>query len=244
MKKLFIANWKMQLDTKESLTLAKDYARVFKKSSDEIAVAPDFSSLASVALALKKSVVKLAAQDVSAYDKGAYTGEVNAKSLKQLGAKYVIIGHSERRIYFKESGELIKLKISQALKNGLVPVICVGENLKERQAKKTQVVLRKQISEALLDLKISDDKAIVLAYEPVWAIGSGKAISPADAESAHVFIKGILAEVIGQIPRVIYGGSVTSKNASEILEWPNVDGLLVGGASLKLDEFFKIVKVK
>jgi triosephosphate isomerase len=244
MKKIFIANWKMQLDIKESGALAKNYARSFKTSKDEIVLAPDFSSLSLVSTSIKKSAVKLAAQDVAAYDQGAYTGEVSAKSLKQLGVKYVLVGHSERRIYLKENGELIKLKIEQALKNNLIPVLCIGESLKERKAKKTNQILHKQLEEALAGLKISDDKSIIVAYEPIWAIGSGQAMSPSEAEGAHVFIKVALAEIIGQIPRVIYGGSVNAKNASEFLEWPNVDGLLVGGASLKLDEFSKIVKVK
>lgn len=244
MKKIFIANWKMQLDIKESNSLSKGYARLFKTSRDEVVAAPDFSSLSAVSVNLKKSAVKLCAQDISAYNKGAYTGEVGAQSLKQLGVKYVLVGHSERRMYFKEGGELINLKISQALKNSLIPVLCIGESFKERQAKKTHLILRKQLEEALVNLKISDDKLIIVAYEPIWAIGSGKAISPQEAESAHVFIKGVSAEIIGQIPRVIYGGSVNANNASDFLEWPNIDGLLVGGASLKLDEFSKIVKLK
>lgn len=234
----------MQLDIKESMALAKSYARSFKTSKDEIVAAPDFSGLSLVATNLKKSAVKLAAQNIAAYDQGAYTGEVGAKSLKQLGVKYVLVGHSERRTYLKENGETINLKISQALKNNLIPVLCIGESLKERKSKKTNSVLHKQLQEALAGLKISDDKSIIVAYEPVWAIGSGKAMLPNEAEGMHVFIKVALAEIIGQIPRVIYGGSVNAKNAGEFLEWPNIDGLLVGGASLKLDEFSKIVKVK
>lgn len=244
MKKLFIANWKMQLDNRESLNLAKGFSRKFKKNSDEVVICPDFSSLHQVGHGIKGSAVKLGAQDVAAYEKGAYTGEVSAKSLKQIGAKYVIIGHSERRHYLKEDSSMLKAKIEQAMSSGVTPVFCIGENLKERKAKKTHQVLRKQLEEVLLGLNITNDKSLVIAYEPVWAIGSGQAIVPAEAESAHVFIKGVLAEIIGQIPRVVYGGSVNSKNAGDFLEWPNIDGLLVGGASLNLDEFSKIVNVK
>lgn len=244
MKKLFIANWKMQLDNKESLALSKSFSKRFKKSSDEIIVCPDFSSLSPVSQNLKGSAIKLGAQDIAAYDKGAYTGEVSAKSLKQLGVKYVIIGHSERRQYLKEDSAMLKLKIVQALAVGLTPIFCIGENLKERNSKKTHQVLYKQLEDSLTGLDITNDKDIVIAYEPVWAIGSGKAISPTEAESAHVFIKGSLAEIIGQIPRVLYGGSVNSKNAADFVEWPNIDGLLIGGASLNLDEFSKIVNVK
>lgn len=243
MKKLFIANWKMQLDYKESINLAQSFAKHFKKISNEVVVCPDFSSLAIVAETIKKSALKLGAQDVAAQTVGAYTGEVSAKSLKQLGVKYVLVGHSERRQYLQEEGKLLKLKIVQALASGLVPVLCIGESLAQKRAKKTQAVLRKQLVEALADLKIGDSKLLVIAYEPIWAIGSGKTISSQEAESTHVFIKGVLTEIIGQIPRVLYGGSVTAKNAGELLEWPNIDGLLVGGASLKVDEFSKIVKV-
>lgn len=233
----------MQLDYKESINLAQSFAKQFKKISNEVVVCPDFSSLATVAETIKKSALKLGAQDVAAHTVGAYTGEVSAKSLKQLGVKYVLIGHSERRQEFNEEGKLLKLKIVQALASGLVPVLCTGESLAQKRAKKTQVVLRKQLVEALAGLKIDDSKLLVIAYEPIWAIGSGKTISPQEAESIHVFIKGVLTEIIGQIPRVLYGGSVEAKNASEFLEWPNIDGLLIGGASLKVDEFSKIVKV-
>jgi triosephosphate isomerase len=243
MKKILIANWKMQLDYKGSIDLAKKFAKTFKKNSDELIICPDFSALPATAEIIKKSALKLGAQDVAAYPLGAYTGEVSAKSLKQLGVKYVLIGHSERRQFLGEEGKLLKLKIAQALENGLIPVLCIGESAATKRAKKTHLVLKKQLSEALEGLKITDSKDLVVAYEPIWAIGTGKAISPQEAESNHVFIKGVLAEIIGQIPRVLYGGSVNAQNASEFLEWPNIDGLLIGGASLKVDEFSKIAKV-
>ena len=243
MKKLLIANWKMQLDYKESLELAKKFAKNFKKHSDELIICPDFVALPAVSEIIKKSVLKLGAQDVAAFTSGAYTGEVSAKSLKQLGVKYVLIGHSERRQNLKEEGALLKLKITQAIGAGLIPILCIGESAASKKAKKTHQVLKKQLSEALDGLVITDGKLLVIAYEPIWAIGTGKAVTPSEAESIHVFIKGVLTEIIGQIPRVIYGGSVAAKNAAELLEWPNIDGLLIGGASLKVDEFSKIVKV-
>jgi len=243
MKKLFIANWKMQLDYNHSLSLAKEYSRKFKKIKDEIVVAPDFSALSEVHTCLKKSPLKLGAQDVAPEISGAYTGEVSAKSLKQLGLKYVLIGHSERRLNFKEDSVLLKLKVTAALEAGLIPVLCIGENLTAYKTKKTHAILRRQLEEVLFGLTFTDSNSLVIAYEPVWAIGSGKSLASAEIEACQVFIKGVLAELIGQIPRVLYGGSVSSKNALDILEWPNVDGLLVGSASLKVDEFYKIVNV-
>ncbi|MEI6835961.1 MAG: triose-phosphate isomerase [Candidatus Falkowbacteria bacterium] len=243
MKKLFIANWKMQLDYKESLTLAKSFNKNFKKVKNEIVVAPDFSSLGAVLEILKKSPLKLGAQNVASEIAGAYTGEVSPKSLKQLGVKYVLIGHSERRLYFKEDASLLKAKLQTSMASGLTPVLCIGENLVAHKAKKTHSVLRRQLEEVLSGLKITSDNSLVIAYEPIWAIGSGQAATSSAVEATHVFIKGVLAEIIGQIPKVLYGGSVSAKNAADFLEWPNVDGLLVGGASLKVDEFSKIVNV-
>ena len=233
----------MQLDYKSSLTLAKAYSKSFKKTKNEIIVAPDFTSLSEVKNILKNSPLKLGAQDLASYTLGAYTGEVSVASLKQIGVKYVLIGHSERRGNFKEDSVLLKLKLNVALESGLVPVLCIGENLTAYRAKKTHSVLRRQLEEVLTGITISNDNSLVIAYEPIWAIGSGKAMAAEAIEANHVFIKGVLAEIIGQIPKVLYGGSVSSKNAADILEWPNVDGLLVGGASLKVDEFSKIATV-
>ncbi len=233
----------MQLDYNSSIVLAKAYQKNLKKLKNEVVLAPDFTALSSIREILKKSAIKLGAQDCAFGLLGAYTGEVSVKSLKQLGVKYVLIGHSERRGYFKEDSGLLKFKVAAALENGLVPVLCIGEKLVDYKAKRTHAVLRHQLEEILFGLDISSENAIVVAYEPIWAIGSGKAMVSAEVEANHVFIKGVLAGLIGQIPSVLYGGSVSSKNALELLEWPNVDGLLVGGASLKVDEFSKIVNV-
>lgn len=233
----------MQLDYNSSLALAKAYQKNLKKLKNEVVLAPDFTALSSIREVLKKSPIKLGAQDCAFGLLGAYTGEVSVKSLKQLGVKYVLIGHSERRGYFKEDSGLLKFKVAAALENGLVPVLCIGEKLVDYKAKRTHAVLRRQLEEVLFGLGINNENALVVAYEPIWAIGSGKAMASAEVEANHVFIKGVLAELIGQIPKVLYGGSVNSKNAPDILEWPNVDGLLVGGASLQVDEFSKIVNV-
>jgi len=240
MKKLFIANWKMQLDYQGSLALAKSYHKKLRKPRNEIVVMPDFTALAAVKNLIK---LKLGAQDVSPFVKGAYTGEVSAKSLKQLGAKYVLIGHSERRGFFKEDSAVLKLKLMAALDSGLIPVLCIGENLAAHRAQKTHNIVRRQLEEVLSGLKISSDNSLVIAYEPIWAIGIGKPATSSEVEATHVYIKGVLAEIIGQIPKVLYGGSVSAKNAVDFLEWPNIDGLLVGGASLSVDEFSKIVNV-
>ena len=233
----------MQLDYNSSVALVKSYNTKLKNLKNEVVLAPDFTVLSAAYDILKKSKVKLGAQDCAFGLTGAYTGEVSAKTLKQLGVKYVLIGHSERRGYFKEDSGLLKFKVAAALENGLVPVLCIGENITAHKTKKTHSVLRRQLEEVLFGLDISNENSLVVAYEPIWAIGTGKAMTSAEVESNHVFIKGVLAELIGQIPRVLYGGSVSSKNALELLEWPNVDGLLVGGASLKVDEFSKIVNV-
>ncbi len=233
----------MQLDYKESLALVKAYEKKLIKIKNDVVLAPDFTVLGAAAEIFKKTSLKLGAQDCAFSLHGAYTGEVSVKSLKQLGVKYVLIGHSERRGYFKEDSGLLKFKVAAVLESGLVPVLCIGEKLTEYRAKKTHSVLRRQLEEVLFGLEINNESAIVIAYEPVWAIGSGKTPSAKEIEANHVFIKGVLAELIGQIPRVLYGGSVSAKNTTELLEWPNVDGLLIGGASLKVDEFSKIVNV-
>ena len=241
MKKLILANWKMQLSFKESEKLARNYQAKIKNSVFEVGVLPDFSALEIVGRNLSTKLFKLGAQDLAPYLKGAYTGEVSALSLKQLGVKYVLIGHSERRQEFREKSSLLRLKVQAALEAGLVPVLCIGENASQKKAGKTASVLRRQLEEVLFGLRIEKDNALVVAYEPLWAIGSGQALKAAAAEAIQVMIKGVLANLVGRFPRVIYGGSVSSKNAADFLEWPNIDGLLVGGASLEAAEFKKII---
>lgn len=241
MKKLILANWKMHLSFKESEKLARDYRVQIKNSTAELGVFPDFSALEVVGRNLPTKLFKLGAQDLAPYLKGAYTGEVSATSLKQLGVKYVLVGHSERRQEFKEKSPLLRLKIQAALEAGLVPILCIGENASQKKAGKTAAVLRRQLEEVLFGLRIEKDDALVVAYEPLWAIGSGKALEASEAEAIQVTIKGVLANLIGRFPRVVYGGSVSPKNAAAFLEWPNIDGLLVGGASLKAAEFKKII---
>lgn len=240
MKKLILANWKMQLSLKESEKLARAYKDRIKSSRVELGVLPDFSALDAVRRNLSLEF-KLGAQDLAPYIKGAYTGEVSALSLKQLGVKYVLIGHSERRQGFKETSPLLRLKVQAALETGLVPVLCIGENAAQKKNGQTAAVLRRQLEEVLFGLIIEKDDALVVAYEPLWAIGTGKALEASEAEAIQVMIKGVLANLIGRFPRVIYGGSVNAKNAADFLEWPNIDGLLVGGASLKVGEFKKII---
>lgn len=231
----------MQLSYRESLKLAQAYKKQLSVKSVDIGVLPDYSALAGVSEIIKGTHLKLGAQDVAPYEVGAYTGEVSAKSLKQLGVKYVLIGHSERRREFQENSALLRLKVQAALAQGLIPVLCIGEAAADKKAGRTATILRRQLEEVLFGLIIEKDSDIVIAYEPVWAIGSGKALEASAAESIQVMIKGVLANLIGRFPRVIYGGSVAPQNAAEFLEWPNIDGLLVGGASLKVNDFKKIV---
>ncbi len=231
----------MQLAYRDSLKLARAYKQSLGNSRAELGVFPDFSALDAVGQIIKKTSLKLGAQDLAPYEVGAYTGEVSAKSLKQLGVKYVLIGHSERRREFQETSALLRLKVQAALAQRLVPVLCIGESAADKKAGRTAAVLRRQLEEVLFGLTIDKDSDLVVAYEPIWAIGSGQALAASTAESIQVMIKGVLANLCGRFPRVIYGGSVAPQNAADFLEWPNIDGLLVGGASLKPADFKKIV---
>ncbi|MFA6513799.1 MAG: triose-phosphate isomerase [Patescibacteria group bacterium] len=241
MKKIIIANWKMQLGFKNSQILVKDLKQKIKKTNNEIVICPDYLSLVYAASVFKGTDLYLGAQDCAIKASGALTGEVSPVSLKEIGANYVIIGHWERRTVLGEDSELINKKISSALAAKLIPVVCIGENLAEREAGLTKKVLLGQIKGALKDIKIKNSAGLVIAYEPIWAIGTGEAIIPFEAEAIHVFIKSEAAKILDKKIRIIYGGSVNIKNAAEFLNQKNVDGLLVGGASLDAREFIQII---
>ncbi len=242
MKKFIIANWKMQLSIKESLELAKTFKTKIKNTKNDIVVCPDFLSLPFIGPVFNKTGIDLGAQNCALTEKGAYTGEVSVLNLKTLGAKYVIVGHSERRLHLHENSALINQKIKVALANKLIPILCIGEKIEEKEAGQTKRVLLDELKRALSGIKIKNSKDIIVAYEPLWAIGSGHFMIPVEAEIIHFFIKKEANKLLKKNISVIYGGSVDSKNAPLFLKQNNVDGFLIGGASLKADEFINICK--
>ncbi len=242
-RKIIIAgNWKMHKTNAEARQLAN---QIKMKATDirqaGIILCPPFTALAAVYETIKDTGIGLGAQNMFWEKEGAFTGEISAGMIKSAGAGYVIIGHSERRQYFGETDETVNKKIKAALENGLNPIVCVGESLQQREENITREVVTRQIKGALAGLKPADMQHIIVAYEPIWAIGTGKTATPQQAEEVHGQIRTVLTEMFGQevAEQVIiqYGGSVKPENARELLSQPNIDGALVGGASLKADSF-------
>jgi triosephosphate isomerase len=244
MKKLIIANWKMQLGYRESLSLAKELVKKLPKKTPngarEVVLCPDYLSLSAVGDILKKTTLKLGAQDSAPADKGAYTGEISPAELKKLGVKYVILGHSERRRHLREESLLINAKIKAALARKLIPVLCVGENLSQKEGGLAKKFLNEELRQALKGVKIKTAADLVIAYEPLWTIGTGQPIIPLEAEIINRFLTERAATILNKKVRVLYGGSVDATNAGEFLKQKHVAGLLVGGASLRAAEFSKI----
>jgi triosephosphate isomerase (TIM) len=247
-RKLIIAgNWKMNKTVAEALVLVDDLRIELANITEvDIVVCPPFTALCEVAKALRDSNIRLGAQDMSEHNSGAYTGEIAAEMLKEFGVRYVILGHSERRQYNKESDELISKKARAAHAASLQPIICVGETLAEREAGQTEKVLETQVRGSLTGLSKDQMVETIIAYEPVWAIGTGKTATTAQAQEAHAFIRGLLVklfdETVARRVRIQYGGSVKPSNARELMSQPDVDGALVGGASLEARSFADIVK--
>jgi len=243
---LIAGNWKMNLDRAASVALAEGVAKATAGvDSADVAVCPPFVYIDPVAKALAGSKVGLGAQDMYHEAKGAFTGEISAAMLVDLGCKYVILGHSERRHVLGETDPQINKKVRAALTANLIPIVCVGELLAEREANQTLEVIRRQFSGSLAGLSAEEMARVVIAYEPVWAIGTGKTASPEQAEQVHLDLRRILEdrynkEVAEQV-RIQYGGSVTPDNAAQLLAQPDIDGALVGGASLKTAAFMAIV---
>jgi triosephosphate isomerase len=240
---IIVANWKMHKTTEESL----EFIRNFKVNTEvEVAIAPPFTSLGILAVYLKDTKIKLAAQNMYYKSKGAYTGEVSPVMLVDLGCEYVILGHSERREHFKEDDALINKKIKAAFEHGLVPILCVGERWEQREAGQTFHILKQELHLDLGGLTDEQVGRMVIAYEPIWAIGTGKTASPQDAEEGAEFIRKVVMDLYGkeaaQKMRVQYGGSVNPNNIKELLNCPNVDGALVGSASLDPQTFAKIIQ--
>jgi len=229
----------------ESLKLVEGIKQSQLREDVEIVVAVPFTSLIDVKKALEGTRIKLAAQNMHWEDKGAYTGEISPLMLKEIGIDYCIIGHSERRQYFNETDETVNKKIEAALNHGIKPIICVGETLEQRDNNEEEQVVEKQVLKALDGVEVDQIKAIVIAYEPIWAIGTGRTASSADADKMCGFIREIIGNKYGkeasETIRIQYGGSVKPNNIKELMNMENIDGALVGGASLIAEDFVKIV---
>jgi triosephosphate isomerase len=247
-RKLIIAgNWKMNKTVAEALALIAGLKRELRDAKEvDIVVCPPFTALEAVSKELLDSTIRLGAQNMSEHNYGAYTGEICAGMLKEFSARYVILGHSERRQYQKESDELISKKAQAAHAAALKPIVCVGELLEEREAGKTEQVVEKQVRGSLAGLSKEQMEETVVAYEPVWAIGTGKTATTAQAQEVHALIRKLLGsmfdETIARRVRIQYGGSVKPANARELMEQADVDGALVGGASLDIRSFADIIK--
>ena len=246
---LMAGNWKMHKTISEAVDLAEKLKIALPSLPDRDAlVCPPFTAVSAVARALKGSPVAVGAQNMNDNVQGAFTGEVSAAMLKDAGATYVILGHSERRAYYGETDAFINKKAKLALEQGLTPIVCVGETLREREAGKTLPVVETQVRGSLAGLTAAQLERTVVAYEPVWAIGTGKTATPAQAQEVHAMVRGLLgalsdAATAGKI-RVLYGGSVKPDNVDALMSQPDIDGGLVGGASLKADDFVRLVNFK
>jgi triosephosphate isomerase len=241
---LIAGNWKMNKTPQEAVQLINELKPLVKNTAAEVAVCPPFVDLSDVLKAVEGSSIKVGAQNMYHEDSGAYTGEISPVFLKSMNIDYVILGHSERRQYFKESNEDINKKVIAALKHGLKPILCVGETLEEREQGITFEVIKEQLHKCLVGLQQFKLDDLVIAYEPVWAIGTGKTATKEDANEVIGFIrqqlKEILDEKLSLNIRILYGGSVKSSNIRELMNMPEIDGALVGGASLDAAEFSKI----
>jgi len=246
---IIAGNWKLNLTLAEAAALAAQLRDAGAGSvGREVVVAPVFTALAAVAAALKGSGIKVAAQDLFWEGRGAYTGEVSAPLLLDAGAEAAIVGHSERRQLFGETDEGVNRKTRAALAAGLLPIVCVGETLAERESGAVEAVLGRQVRGALEGFAGDRVAALAVAYEPVWAIGTGRTATPAQANEAHAFIRGLISSGFGATVsarvRILYGGSVTPATVDELMREPEIDGVLVGGASLKADSFLRIVNFR
>ncbi|MGB9679904.1 MAG: triose-phosphate isomerase [Thermoanaerobacteraceae bacterium] len=244
-KPIIAGNWKMYMTPSEAVNLVRELVPLVKDSNTEVVVIPPFVDLTVVEKEINGTNISLGAQDMYWEEKGAFTGEVSPLMLKEIGVKYVIIGHSERRQYFGETDETVNKKVLSALDHGLMPIICVGESLSQREAGKAFEVVENQTKEALKNVPEKEIEKIVIAYEPIWAIGTGKTATSKDANEVIKSIRSTVSKLYGseisQLVRIQYGGSVKPNNAAELMAESDIDGALVGGASLVATDFAKIV---
>jgi triosephosphate isomerase len=248
-KPIIAGNWKMNKTLSEAVDFVRQLKPLVADVRDiEIIVAPPFTALQAISREIEGSTIELAAQDVFWEASGAYTGEISPIMLKDVGCRHVIIGHSERRQYFGETNESVQKKIKASLAMGLHPIICVGEALEEREAGRTFDMVKNQVIQCLEGFSPDEMERMTVAYEPIWAIGTGKTATPQQAEEVHAFIREQLAQItnrqVSEEVRIQYGGSVNPDNISDLMVQPNIDGALVGGASLKAESFSRIVKFK
>jgi triosephosphate isomerase len=247
-KKIVAGNWKMNLSFQEAEDLIHDLMDQLEeaKPTAEVIICPSFPFIEMATDYMEEHLFKVGAQNISPFDSGAYTGEVSAAMLTSMDVTHCILGHSERRKYFDEDDKMLTIKVNQALANGLVPIFCVGESLPERESGKHLEVVRRQVRHGLFHLDTDEFAKVIIAYEPVWAIGTGMTAKPEQAKEMHAYIRTLLAERYGeevaQATMILYGGSCNSENAMEIFAQEGVDGGLIGGASLKAEEFVSICK--
>lgn len=247
-RKPFIAgNWKMYKTIGEALELVSRLKEAgIGKENVDVVVAPPFTALGSVFAQIKDSTIELCAQDTFWEESGAYTGEISPTMLKDVGCKYVIVGHSERRQYFHETNETVNNKIKATIKCGLIPIVCIGESLEERQGGQAFGVVERQVNECLHNLSVDQMRSTIIAYEPIWAIGTGQTATDAQAQEVHQFIRQLLGNLfnadLANIVRIIYGGSVKPDNIDGLMSQPDIDGALVGGASLDPQSFVNLVR--
>jgi len=245
-KKIIAGNWKMNMNLHQSQKLVSEIINgLGKDSKAEVIICPPFTSLSEVSSLLNGTQIKLGAQNMYYEESGAFTAEISADMLKSVGCEYVILGHSERRVIFDESDELINKKINTALAKGLKPIFCIGELLEQRENGRTINVVSMQIEKGLEEITAEQMKNIIVAYEPVWAIGTGKTATPEQAQEVHFFIRELVAKKystsVAENLIIQYGGSVKPDNSSELLSQKDIDGALVGGACLKADSFLSII---
>ena len=242
-RKVIAGNWKMNMLPNEAIDFINNLAPLVKDTKNEVIICAPFTDLFYTLLTVQETNIHVGAQNMHWEEKGAYTGEVSAEMLSSINVEYVIIGHSERRQYFNETDETVNLKVKSALKHGLKPIICVGETLSQKEEGKTLEIITSQISKALQSLTIEDISNIIIAYEPIWAIGTGKNASSEDANESIKAIREQIQKEFGTSDvTILYGGSVNEENASELFSMSDIDGGLVGGASLNAEKFSKIVQ--
>jgi len=245
---LFVANWKMHKTHREARNFAAEFlSQMTGIDAVEIALAPPFTALSSLAEVLRGSPVQLAAQNVHPEREGAFTGEVSAVMLRELGCRYCIVGHSERRSLFGETSDFVAQKARALIAAGLRPIVCVGETLAEREAGRTSEVVGRQLRESLAGFARERAAALVIAYEPVWAIGTGRTATPELAQETHAGVRSELTDLFGEEAahvRIQYGGSVKPENVAQLMAQPDIDGALVGGASLVVESFARIVRFR
>ena len=247
-KKMVAGNWKMNKNLQEGMALATELKNTILNPTCDVVIGTPFIHLASVAELLKDSPIKVAAENCADKEKGAYTGEVSAEMVASTGATYCILGHSERRAYYHETYEILKEKVLLALANNLAPIFCIGEVKEERESGIQNDVVKAQLEGSVFNLSSEDFGKIVLAYEPVWAIGTGLTATPQQAQEMHAYIRSLIVEKYGEEvadnTTILYGGSCNAKNAAELFANPDVDGGLIGGASLKAEDFAAIIAAR